>query len=280
MKRLWWSLVLCPSLALAQSWSVEDLHTKEAKNAVLDSGIYAVSQKQFPDDITLDQQETKIELTTEQLHQAQVWGLTEAEEQRFVQLMQNRSALYYKDTKLSPTEILGLNARTQQEREHYAALAALQNEQQISQLLAWRNAYQSAYQDRTKNLPVIKPFDTTPFSPYAYKAIDLKPGDQLYFYLRLTDTVNAQLTVVYRLLQNSRDTKLTLILMGDDANLSTITAWAKSHGVPVSLVKQKRILLRKGDSADIEKINHQGQTLPLMIHSAHDSTSIVDMSRF
>ena len=55
----------------------------------------------------------------------------------------------------------------------------------------------------------------------------------MYFYLRLTDTVNAQLTVVYRLLQNSRDTKLTLILMGDDANLSTITAWAKSHGVPV-----------------------------------------------
>ena len=117
MKRLWWSLILCPSLALAQSWSVEDLHTKDSKTAVADTGIYAVSQKQFPDDMTLDQQDQKIELTTEQLHQAQVWGLSEAEEQRFVQLMQNRSALYYKDTKLSPAEILGLNARSQQERE-------------------------------------------------------------------------------------------------------------------------------------------------------------------
>lgn len=280
MKRLCWSLVLCPSLALAQSWSVEDLHTQPSHTPVADTGIYAVSQKQFPDDITLDQQDQQTELTTEQLHQAQVWGLSEQEEQRFVQLMQNRCALYYKDTKLSPTEILGLNARTQLEREHYAQLAALQNEQQISQLLAWRNAYQAAYQDRTKSLPVIKPFDTTPFSPYAYKAIDLTSGDQLYFYVRLTDTVNAQLTVVYRLLENTPNTTLTLILIGDDVNLSTITAWAKSHGVPVALVKQKRIVLRKGDSADIDKLHHQGQTLPLMIHAAQDSTSIVDMSRF
>jgi len=280
MNRLWWSLVLCPTLALANSWSVEDFHTKESKTAVADTGIYAVSQKQFHDDVTLDQHDQKIELTTEQLHQAQVWGLTEMEEQRFVQLMQNRSALYYRDTKLSPTEILGLNARTQEEREHYATLAAEQNEQQISQLLAWRNAYQSAYQDRTQHLPVIKSFDTTPFSPYAYKAIDLQPSDQLYFYLRLTDTVKAQLTVVFRLLENTPDAKLTLIFMGDDANLSTITAWAKSHGVPVSLVKQKRIVLRKGDRTDIEKIDQQGQALPLMIHSAHDRTDIVDMSRF
>ena len=234
----------------------------------------------FQDDITLYQDIDKVQLNADQLHQAKVWNLSENEEKRFVLLMQNRSAVYYKETKLSPTEILGLNARTSEEREHYANLSAEQNEQQIAEVLAWRTAYQTAYKDRIKNLPVIKPFDTSPFSPYDYKAIDLKPGDKIYFYLRLTDSVKAQLAVIYRLLEKTPDTQLKFIFIGNDANLNNITAWAKAHSVPLSLVKAKRIQLSVGDKADLEKINNAGQSLPVIIHASNKKTSIIEMSRF
>lgn len=280
MKKSWLILLLCPVLSIASDWTVKDLKTKNLNSAVKDTGIYAVSDKQFQDDMTLDQEVDKLELNTDQLHQAKVWNLTEMEEKRYVLLMQNRSALYYKDMKLSPTEILGLNARTSEEREHFAELSAEQNEQQIAQVLAWRTAYQAAYKERTKNLPVIKPFDTSPFSPYDYKAIDLKPGDTIYFYLRLTDSVKAQLAVIYRLLDKTPDSKLKLIFIGNDANLNNITSWAKAHSVPMSLVKQKRIQLSAGTKDDLEKINNAGQTLPVIIHASNNKTSIVAMSRF
>ena len=280
MKHAWLFLMLCPAISFANDWNVQDMKTKSSDSAAKDSGVYAVSQKQFQDDITVDQDIDKLTLTEEQLHQAKVWALSESDEKRYVLLMQNRSSVYYKSTKLSPTEILGLNARTEEERERYATLAAEQNEQQIAELLAWRNAYQKAYKDRIKDIPVIKSFDSSPFSPYHYQAIDLKSGDKLYFYLRITDPVKAQLAVIYHLLENTPNTELNIYFIGNDVDKASINSWAKAHSLPLSLVKQKRIILNAGHSSDLNKINQSGETLPLIVHSSKGKTSIVKMSRF
>lgn len=273
--------LVAPVIVLADaSWSVADLKTNASKVAVADEGIYRVSNKQFADDISADQDINKLTLDEKQLHEAQVWKLSGTEEKRYVLLMQNKSALYYKDKPLSPVEILGLNARTQQEREKFAKLAAEQNEQKIAQVLTWRTTYTSAYKERTQDLPRIKPFNTDKFNPYGYKAIDLKPGDEVYFYLNLTDPVKAQLSVLYRLIEEAPKTSLHLIFLDKAASVKTINAWAKAHSVPHDLVKAKRLTLQVSSPKVRDQMSDSGKKIPMVVHESRGQTSIVNLSRF
>ena len=96
-----------------------------------------------------------------------------------------------------------------------------------------------AYQDRTKHLPVIKPFDTTCLALIPTKRLIYRWGISCILF-----AVNRYGQCVNRGVMFVINTKLTLILMGDDANLSTITAWAAMAYRFLSSNK-KRILLRK-----------------------------------
>lgn len=272
------SLVL-PILSFSGSWSITELKTEKSEVPVTDSDIYLVSHKQFKDDMTKDQSIEKLKLNEDQLHEAQVWNLSEQEEKRYVLLMQNRSSVYYKNKSLSPVEILGMNARTAQERQKFASLAAEQNEQQIAQLLTWRTAFNKAYQKRTKDLKRVQSFDTSKYSPYAYKAVDLKPGDKVFLYLESGDPVKAQLAVLYQLIEETPNTSLELIFLDDHASKEIINKWAKAHTVPRDLVKQKRIQLNMGSQKVRDEIAHNGKKLPLVVHESQGSISVVDFSR-
>ena len=75
------------------------------------------------DDISPDQDINAIQLSAAQIHEAKAWGLTLDEEKRYVLLMQNKSAIYYAGLRQTPIDVLGINARTQQERDHFAELS-------------------------------------------------------------------------------------------------------------------------------------------------------------
>ena len=141
------------------------------------------TQLPFEDDITSDQDIDKVTLTLEQKHQAFVWGLTEEQERRYVLLMQNRSGVYYQKSQLTPVEILGINASTNNERHAYAVLDAKQEFERTGKLLAFNAAYyQAATQLKEQlHLPMIRSFDATQFSPYSYQPTTLEPQDQLMF---------------------------------------------------------------------------------------------------
>jgi integrating conjugative element protein (TIGR03759 family) len=270
-----------PALIIAgQPWSVATLETNQQKFDVIDEGIFQVSNKHFDDDISADQDVDELTLDTRQLHEAKVWGLSEIEEKRYVQLMQNKSSLYYKDKILSPTEILGLNARTQQERDKFAQIAAEQNEQQIAQLLAWRTSYVKAYKERTRALITIKSFNTAKYSPYHYKAIDLISGDDIFLYLNLEDPVKAQLSVLYRLIEETPNTILHLVFLDQLSDSKNINSWAKAHNVPHALVNAKRITLQEASFKTRNNISQSGEKIPMIIHQSKGKTSIVSMSRF
>ena len=131
-------LVICHS-ALA-SISIPGITTPifhEADNALAKAGV-----TDFQDEVVDDQE---IKLTDAQNHEAKVWNLSEAEEKRYIQLMQSRSALYYKGLRMSPIDILGLNARNDAERAHFAELAAKQEAQKVAQNIAWNNAFYTAF---------------------------------------------------------------------------------------------------------------------------------------
>ena len=86
----------------------------------LDAGTAKRGLRVNQDDITPDQIENPIKLNAQQQHEAIVWGLSEKEELRYVKLMKNKSKVRYAHLHLSPVEVLGINARNDDERAHYA----------------------------------------------------------------------------------------------------------------------------------------------------------------
>ena len=95
-------------------------HTNASALAATDKTLAKTGLSVNEDDITSDQDINALKLTPSQLHDARVWGLTEEEEKRYVFLMQNRSAIYYKGLRQTPIDVLGINARNEAERSHFA----------------------------------------------------------------------------------------------------------------------------------------------------------------
>jgi integrating conjugative element protein (TIGR03759 family) len=96
----------------------------------------------------------------------QIWGLTAEEWHQYQTLMQ-----------LTPPAILGLNAQTPQEQQHFAAIVAKEEHDKLARELSFNNAVYQAMQRLYANEPVIKPFDLSPFNP-TNNVIPVKTGNQ------------------------------------------------------------------------------------------------------
>lgn len=229
------------------------------------------------DDITSDQDLNQLKLTKKQLHEAKVWGLTTEEEKRYVFLMQNKSKLYYKGLRQTPLDILGLNARNEAERNHFAEIAAKQEAQKVSQNIAWNNAFHKASNQLFANVPVVGDFDPSPYSPYAHKPVHLSGGDTLFFFIKEEDAVKTILFMLYDALENTPNAKLHLMLM--DMDDTTIQLWANQHQIPQHLVNSGRISLNHGE-LNYQSLKLINKTLPLLLLSKNGHSSLVDLGRF
>ncbi|AOU64453.1 TIGR03759 family integrating conjugative element protein [Legionella pneumophila] len=228
------------------------------------------------DDLTSEQDINKITLTDTQLHEAKVWELTTDEEKRYVLLMQNKSKLYYEGLRQTPIDILGLNARNETERNHYAELAAKQEAQKVAKNIAWNNAFYKAYNKLFANVPVVGDFDPSPYSPYAHKPVQLSQGDTLYFFIKEQDAVKTILLMLFDAIEQTPNARLHLMLL--DMNDTTIQIWANQHQIPQHLVNGGRITLNHGElSYQSLKVK---KSLPLLLLSQNGHSSIVDLGRF
>lgn len=229
------------------------------------------------DDTTSEQDINQIKLDENQLHEAKVWGLTPEEEKRYLLLMQNKSKFYYKGLRQTPIDILGLNARNEIERNHFAELAAKQEAQKVSKNIAWNNAFYKAYNKLFANVPVIGDFDPSPYSPYAHKPVQLAQGDTLYFFVKETDTAKTIVLMLTEAIEQTPNTRLHLMLLGfDDAS---VQIWANKHQIPQHLVNSGQISLNHGD-LNYQALNVTKKTSPLLLLSKNGQSSIVDLGRF
>ncbi|MHA3183302.1 TIGR03759 family integrating conjugative element protein [Legionella pneumophila] len=229
------------------------------------------------DDLTSEQDINKIKLTESQLHEAKVWGLTIDEEKRYVLLMQNKSKVYYEGLRQTPIDILGLNAKNEAERNHFAELAAQQEAQKVSKNIAWNNAFYKAYNKLFANVPVVGDFDPSPYSPYAQKPIQLAQGDTLYFFVKDTDAAKTIILMLTDAIEQTPDARLHLMLLGfDDA---AIQIWANQHQIPQHLVNSGRISLNHGELS-YQSLKVTKKTTPLLLMAKNGHSSIVDLGRF
>ncbi|MCC5791779.1 MAG: TIGR03759 family integrating conjugative element protein [Legionellaceae bacterium] len=229
---------------------------------------------EFQDEVVDDQE---IKLTDAQNHEAKVWNLSEAEEKRYIQLMQSRSGLYYKGLRMSPIDILGLNARNDTERAHFAEKAAKQEAQKVAQNIAWNNAFYEAYNKLFKDTPVIGDFDPTPFSPYAHQPIELQHGETLFLFIKPDDAVKTILMQLVDAITRTPNTSLHLLLI--DMDNDAIQLWANRQQIPLSLVTSQQITLSQGNQ-QYEGLTLQTKHTPLLLVSRGKSTQLVDLGRF
>jgi integrating conjugative element protein (TIGR03759 family) len=229
------------------------------------------------DDITPDEDLHALTLTETQRHEALVWGLTEDEEKRYTQLMQNRSGLYYKGLRQTPIDILGINARDEAERNHFAEIASQQEAQKVSKNIAWNNAFYKAYNHRFNDVPVIGEFDQSPYEPSNYKPLTLESSDTLYWFIKPTHAIQTVLLPLIETIQSTPNTTLHLMLL--DADDSDVQQWANTQQIPRELVATGQITLNHGELA-FNALTLKNKTTPLLLLARNGASHVVDLGRF
>ncbi len=233
--------------------------------------------KTFRDDILPSQSIQQVTLTAQEKHQAQVWRLTPQEEARYTLLRQNRSGVWWWDH-LTPVEVLGLNARNQAERQRYAHLYAQQLQERVAKELAWQAAANDAKAKISRGLPIIRPFDTSRFSPLAYHPIVLAPHDQVFLLTRLTLNSTRLINTLLVQLQKQPSASLN-IYFADHPSPQAVRAWVAKAGLPVQWIHSHRLTVNtdEGTFAQVPKaLSH----LPVLLQVRAGKVRVVDTARF
>lgn len=234
----------------------------------------------FIDDILPEQDINKVELTTSDKHIAKVWGLSDGEIKRYALLMNNKSGQYYKNKDLSPIEILGVNARTNIERDYYADKLVKTNSQRIAKELAFNSSYRKAYKSfvSANNLPVVRDFDTDKYSPYNYEPINLKDGDNLMLFIRRKDAVRRILMPLMSEIESNKKIKVNVYFLEEQIEKNEIYDWATSFNIPVEWVRDKKVTLNK-DHSKYKAISKDDKS-PALYLIRDGETSNIDLSGF
>jgi len=278
-KPIAFAVLLLTSLSSKAEFSIPGIPSQGLKaTALTDKTLARTGLTVNEDDVVASQDANTLKLTETQLHDAEVWGLSLDEEKRYVFLMQNRSSVYYRGRHLTPVDILGINARSEMERTHFAELAARQEAQMVSKNIAWNNAFHKAYNELFEGIPVVgEAFDASLYAPAAYKPVILHAGDNLYFFVKPADTVTTVLLALIDAIGTTADTSLHLMLLGTDD--LDIQQWANQNQIPRNLVTNGRIVLHHGEQ-HFEALTVNKKATPLLLLSAKGATHVVDLGRF
>jgi integrating conjugative element protein (TIGR03759 family) len=237
-----------PTLALASSgnagWTF--MPGKHANNSNM--------SKRYPlrvvDDIINDHKINIKKLNDSEKYQARVWGISNDDEIRYLNLMKNRSGIYFKKRDLSPVQVLGINSRSDNERKHYAAIDVRQEALKNSRILAYGATFhQAALRFASENnLPVLRPFDKSKYSPYNYKPVELKSGDIMELYITLDYPMRTTLHELIKALDSTSNTKLKIFFQGRGVNKGSIQVWAKNLNLSREMVSNHTITLVSNSS--------------------------------
>lgn len=163
-------------------------------------------------------------LTLDESKQAGDWGLQDDEWTRYRELV--RGPLGVHSPGLDPLTALGIEARTDEERRHYAELQVQAEARRVEKLLAYQRAYDEAWQRLAPDLQRVSP------------VAEPVPA-------RLAVFVSAQCPTCAQKVQRlqTAGSAFDLYLVGSGGDDARLRAWARTAGVDPAKVRAGHITL-------------------------------------
>ena len=207
---------------------------------------------------------------------AQSWGLTEQEWTHYKALMQGVNGHWY--PQLSPPAVLGINATSPQEQQHFAQLVAKDQHDKLARELSFDAAVHQALQPLYPAEPAILPFNKTAFNPAQTptKNVDnIQVGDHLLLFISLQPGwAGGILPPLLAAIEQNPGTVLDIYCQGDTHN-AAIQTWAKLNRIPVDLVATGRITLNQ-DTGQLQK-RTPNVPLPYLLRLRNGTTKPVSI---
>ncbi|WP_416359250.1 TIGR03759 family integrating conjugative element protein [Ectopseudomonas khazarica] len=164
---------------------------------------------------------------------ARDWGLKLEEWTRYRDLMLGPLGVY--SPHIDPLTALGIEARSDQERQRYAELQVTAEAQRVEKLLAYQRAYDDAWQRLHADMPrVILPDAGPAFSP-------VLPATSGRLVLFVEDACPACDQAALKLQAAGRAFDIYVVDSGDDD--ARIRAWAKRIGIEPAKVRSGQVTL-------------------------------------
>ncbi|MDG2961722.1 TIGR03759 family integrating conjugative element protein [Exercitatus varius] len=171
------------------------------------------------------------QLNRQDIHeQAQRWGLTEIEWQRYLDIKQHERSFW--SPNLDPLTTLGVEAKTEAERRHYAELLAKKEYERVEKELAFQRAYDQAFQ---RLYPNQLPFEVEPHISQA--------TGRIYYFTRLDNCEKCETDISRILSYANNKTPVDIYIVGSSGNDDAIRAWATKHRIDPVKVKARQITL-------------------------------------
>jgi len=167
------------------------------------------------------------------LRSASEWGLQATEWQRFKSLMQGPLGTY--SPNIDPLTALGIEAKSDEERNRYAELQVQMETTRVAKLLAYQNAYDQAYKRLYPDLLPVNLVTQTEspkmslLSTTGRLAVFVEPG------------CTACESQVKKLQQDGQ--AFDLYLIGAKGNDGQLRAWALKAGIKPDNVRSRQITL-------------------------------------
>lgn len=186
---------------------------------------------------------------------AHAWGLDAAEWSRYQQLMQGPLGIY--SPNLDPLTALGLEARSDTERQHYAERQVRAEAQRVQKELSYQHAYDAAWKQLYPDQAPVHSL-TSPSRP----DVSLAHTGRLAVFIK-DDCPACDARV--RQLQAS-GTAFDIYMVGSRGDDARIRAWAQRVGIDPARVRARTITLNH-DAGRWLMLGGQG-TLPAVLSDA------------
>lgn len=176
---------------------------------------------------------SEIKSSNETTTKAKEWGLSDEEWHRYQTLMDGQIGIY--SPNIDPLTALGISARSEQERRHYAELQVMAESERINRELAYQRAYDEAFKRLYPDLLPVSLKQTFPFSPITYNNQNN----------RLAVFVEDNCSLCEKKVQElqAQGMAFDLYLVGSNEDDALIRRWATKVGIEPSKVFAREITL-------------------------------------
>lgn len=182
-----------------------------------------------------------------------LWSLSTQEWTRYKSLLNGIRGSISPAT-ISPIEVLGVHARTDQERRKYAELWAMMMREDVERTIAFQRAYDEANIKLYPNESLFSSDALTLKQPKVFET-----GDRVLVFIKMKNCPEC-VQMIQRLLLEEKVKKLTLDIYFIDTKSkhdnSAIRQWAEKQNIDKSRLKSGKVTLNH-DNGNLYKITKQ-----------------------